>query len=120
MLSIDCNGNIKVNKCDTFNVPLFINIGKDIFNDLRFEIQENDTVVFLLTEANLPLCKAILKKQYDIKNVNENNDVIISFDSDDTKCLNPGIYYYEIKLIRKTDGKDIIVTVVPRRKFVIL
>ena len=120
MLYIDSNGNIKLNRGDSFKLPLFIDASKDIFNSIRMPILENDKITFYLLEGNNCLCRSLIKKEFTITDVNDNGDIIISFDSEDTKYLCPGIYFYEIKLSRIKDNKESIVTIVPRRKFVII
>ena len=67
----------------------------------------------------------MLAKKFTYEDVNENNDIIIKFNHEDTVKLFPGIYFYEIKLQRPnteedTDpSDDYYITIVPRRKFVI-
>lgn len=135
MLEIDKSGNIKVNRGDTFIVPLFIDISDNIFNSTRFPLHDNDILHFHLMEANAPFHKFLLKKRFTVEDINENGDVLIRFEHLDTEWLFPGIYYYEIKLQRvepdeipenyteedweNCPSNDTFVTIVPRRKFVI-
>lgn len=118
MLEIDTSGNIKINRGDTFNVPLFIDASKNIFKSSRYIIEKDDKIIFSVFEGNMRC--PIITKEYTVSDTNEKGDVIISFESADTKCLFPCIYFYEIKLVRKVDEKEQIITIVPRRKFVII
>lgn len=125
MLEIDKNGNIKVNRGDTFQVPLFIDVGQNVFISTRFPLKENDIIYFHITEANAPFECPLLGKSFTYEDVNENNDIIVKFNHDDTVWLYPGIYYYEIKLQRPNEDNDTnrkddtFVTIAPRRKFII-
>lgn len=125
MLSIDTNGNITVTRGDTFKVPLFIDVSDNIFAPIRFPLHKGDIIYFHLLEANRPFECPLLAKKFTYEDVNENNDIIIKFNHEDTVKLFPGIYFYEIKLQRPnteddTDpSDDYYITIVPRRKFVI-
>lgn len=122
MINIDRNGNISINRGDTFKVPLFIDCSKDIFNSIRFPLKERDEIYFYLVEPNTPSKFPLIKQIYKKEDINENGDIILKFIHDDTCWINPGTYYYEIKLRRKLEEgfEDILVTIVDRRKFVII
>ena len=125
MLEIDKNGNIKVNRGDTFEVPLFIDISDNIFYSTRFPFHINDVIYFHITEANAPWECPLLGKSFTYEDLNENNDIIVKFNHEDTCRLFPGIYYYEVKLKRPNEPldddprNDNYITIVPRRKFII-
>lgn len=119
MLEIDKNGNIKINRGDTFEIPLFIDIGESIFKSTRFAIRDGDIITFRLFESNAPKCCSLIEKECTVKDINENGDIILKFDHSDTGLF-PAIYYYEIKLERPVEeAESAFVTIVPRRKFVI-
>lgn len=119
MLEIDKNGNIKINKGDTFEIPLFIDIGESIFKSTRLTLRDGDIITFRLFEANAPECYSLIKKEFTVENINENGDVLLKFNHEDTQLF-PAIYYYEIKLKRPVENDmPAFVTIVPRRKFVV-
>ena len=122
MLSIDKSGNITINRGDTFKVPIFIDISKDIFHNIRFPFTQKDELYFFLLEPNTSIKHPLLMQVYTRDDLNENGDIVLKFIHDDTDWIVPGTYYYEIKLRAPyQDGmKDALVTVVPRRKFTIL
>lgn len=122
MLNISRNGNISVNKGDIFEVPLFIDCGRDIFNSIRFSIQEGDEIYFYLVEPNTSTRFPLIKQTYRKEDTNENGDVVIKFVPHDTDWIVPGAYYYEIKLRRKlkTGFENTLVTIAARRKFIIM
>lgn len=120
MLSIDSNGNLKLNKGDTFKLPLFIDVSDNLFASVRLPLREDDKIIFNILEGNNCFCKPLIHKEFTLADTNENMDIIISFESTDTSWMCPGIYFYEVKFIRKVDNQeDKIITIVPRRKFVI-
>lgn len=125
MLEIDNNGNIKIDRGDTFEIPLFIDVNETIFKSTRFPLHQGDVIYFHITEPNTPWEFPILGKSFTYDDVNENNDILVKFNHLDTCKLPPGIYYYEIKLQRPNEPSDdnsfndTYVTIVPSRKFVI-
>lgn len=96
MVSIDKNNIITMTRGDTFSTPLFINSGKAL-SPIRYTLVEGDEVFLALMEPNQPFEKAILKKRYDYENLNDHGDVVIKIEHNDTRCLLPGKYFYQIK-----------------------
>lgn len=145
MLTIDTNGNIKVNKGDTFIIPLFIDCGCNKFLSTRFKLKEGDIIYFRLMEPNMFFFsnRAVVKKEFTIEDENDKGDILIKFEHTDTCYLPSSTYYYEIKLARPKeedssedsddDTEDLIhypkdkqndnswwITIVPRRKFILI
>lgn len=146
MLDIDNNGNIKINAGDEFKVPLFIDAYTGIFNMNRVVLKPGDLVMFNIMEANKPFHRFILSKTFTVEDLNENKDINVVFNSEDTMNIVAGIYFYEIKFFRprllqndqpaenaeqitevnckedydKLVKNSIVVTIAPRRKFTIL
>ena len=53
---------------------------------------------------------ALVRKKYTKENLNEDNNVLISFNSEDTENLLPGKYFYEVKaVIIDEAGKEIVI-----------
>ena len=122
MLNISRSGNISISRGDTFKVPLFIDCSKDIFNSIRFPMQEGDEIYFYLIEPNTSSRFPLVKQIYHKEDTNDNGDVVIKFVHDDTDWIVPGTYYYEIKVRRKLKKgfEDALVTVATRRKFIVM
>lgn len=122
MLVIDKNGNMKFNRGDTFEVPLFIDINTSIFKSTRLKLKVGDKIQFHVLENNKPFECPLFGKEFTYEDVNENNDIIVKFTNSDTNWLFPGTYYYEIKLVRPSEiegEEDAVITGVPRRKMII-
>ena len=115
------NGIITMNRGDTFYMPLLINVGSKV-DPTYYAITENDSIYFALEEYNQPFEYALVRKKFTLDDVNDDDNVIIKLESQDTEKLLPGDYYYEIKLCHTSlNGREeFIDTIVPRRKFIIL
>lgn len=131
MLYIDKNGNIKINRGDTFEVPLFIDVCSNILHSIRYPWKVGDEVILHVMEANKPFECFLLGKSFTYEDLNENSDIIVRFDHEDTNFMVPNTYFYEVKLIHHPDensdsgndseeSEDVVVTIVPRRKFIVL
>ena len=118
MLTISNNGFISLTRGDSFTVPLFINRGT-VFHPVRYYIADNpNAAVYLgVMEPNQPFERATIRKKYTSESsINDFGDLMIEFTSNDTKCLYPGRYYYEVR-IKHSDGS--VETVIPATDFVI-
>lgn len=113
MYTISRERIIELNRGDTFEMPLFINIGTK-FHYIRYIVSDNDTVYLSICEPNDRFEKGVIRKMYSRDDVNENGDVVIKLTTEDTERIVPGCYYLEIK-IKFANGD--ISTIVPRRKF---
>ena len=125
MIDLSRNGIIEVNRGDSFELPLFINQGTDI-TPIRYNMKNSNSEVYVgVMEPNQPFERAIIRKKYTKDDVNENGDIVIKFSSNDTVCLLPGKYYYQIKikLYNNYDNNKEdcnINTIVPMTQFIIV
>lgn len=117
MIDIDKNNRIAVTRGDSFSCPLFLNKGTD-YKPLRRVLKDNEEVYLAIMEPNQRFEDAIVKKVYTKDNLNKNGDIIISIEHDDTRCLIPGKYYYQIKaLFIDENNKQLVNTVVNKTEF---
>lgn len=125
MIDLSRNGIIEINRGDSFELPLFINQGTDI-TPIRYNMKNSNSEVYVgVMEPNQPFERAIIRKKYTKDDVNENGDIVIKFSSNDTVCLLPGKYYYQIKikLYNNYDNNKEdcnINTIVPMTQFIIV
>lgn len=125
MIDLSRNGIIEVNRGDSFELPLFINQGTDI-TPIRYNMKNSNSEVYVgVMEPNQPFERAVIRKKYTKDDVNENGDIIVKFSSNDTVCLLPGKYYYQIKikLYNNYDNNKEdcnINTIVPMTQFIIV
>lgn len=108
MFNVDDNGIITITRGDTGSFILFINKGSKA-QPIQYILGDKDILFLAVSEPNTPFENALLKKVYTKSDLDENNNVIIRLEHDDTKCLMPGKYYYTIKakLINDKDQVDI-------------
>ena len=118
MADISTNGFVRLTRGDSFEAPLFINIG-DITYPIRYLISEHpDATVYLgVMECNQQFEEALIKKIYTSQSPKtDKGDLIIQLRPEETEYLIPGKYYYQIKI---ADGNSVS-TVIPKTEFYIL
>ncbi len=114
------NGIITLHAGDYFEAPLFLNVGYGCC-PVRYTLQETDKVYVGIMEPNQPFEDALIRKVLTIKDLNRQGDPVLILRPDDTERVMPGMYYYEVKLLRIKDGsQEIIDTVVPKTKLYVL
>ena len=99
MFNIAYNGIITMNRGDSFCFPLTINAGTNL-EPLLYLITPTDNVYFAVMEPNQPFEDALIRKKFTFEDCDQNGNVIIKFKPQDTQCVLPGKYYYQIKLQR--------------------
>lgn len=120
MFNISDTGIIYVTRGDNFEVPLFINQGTEL-NPIRYIINEHSEIYFGIMEPNVPFEEGIVRKKYTYKDLNSNGDVLIKISHEDTCCLEPGKYYYQVKarLFNKETCKYEVNTIINRTQLFI-
>lgn len=120
MVSLGDDGVITMNRGDTAKFPLFINKGTSL-QPSRYELGDKDQVFLALMEPNQPFEEALLKQKYTKADLNKYGDIVITFKHDDTKCILPGKYYYQIKalLYNEEDNDFDVNTIVQKTEFYI-
>ncbi|WP_300924506.1 hypothetical protein [uncultured Clostridium sp.] len=118
MIDIAQNNRISVVRGDSFSVPLFLNQGTDV-KPIRYRLQESDEVYLAIMEPNQPFEDALVKKVFTNKDLNNHGDIKLEINHDDTRCLEPGKYFYQIKarLYDREKEKFDINTVIPKTEF---
>lgn len=116
MGNVDLDNKIRLTRGDTFLTTLFLNQGTD-FEPMRYVLEQDDKVYLGIMEPNQPFEYALIKKVYTKDNLTEDGDVLIRLEPEDTECLMPGKYFYQIKLAFTQKGKLQINTVVDKTQF---
>ena len=117
MLTRYKNGIIYVVRGDSGEFDVSLNVGTNILP--RYLNSDNLTVYFGVMEPNQPFETAILRQKYDSSSI-QNNCVKIKLRPQDTRCLLPGKYYYQIKIEDiHIDGSSDVYTVVDKTQFFI-
>ena len=117
MFKIDSNQTIKLSKGDDVKFPVFLDQGTAL-TPLRYPIYENMGCelyfsIFYKKDFDNPVLKKTFKDNGEIVTeksngdvytkkgctVNENNDFVITLESEDTNNLDEGSYIYQIKVL---------------------
>ena len=99
MFNIAFNGIITVNRGDSFTIPLMLNAGTTL-DPMQYDATETSYLYFAVMEPNQPFETALIKKKYRIYDMerDEDNQLLIKFKPQDTQCVLPGKYYYQVKV----------------------
>lgn len=117
--------NIEMYRGDTFimDMPIYLS-REDFVLDIKYDIEEGDKLYIGLREPNKYFEQSILKQVYTINSDrNEEGDIVIRFDPEETEHLLPGLYYLCGKLMRPSKllgGVDTVNTVLRDTMFYIL
>ena len=117
MFSIS-NNIINVTRGDSFSIPLFINQGTDL-KPVRYILNDEDEIYLAITEPNQIFENAIIGKKYTKANLNSHGDIEIDIDHEDTRCLYPGKYFYQVKgrLYDHIKQKYVVNTIIQKTEF---
>lgn len=113
---------ITLNRGDTYEFD--VTIYDDSSSTGRYILHGDDALYFGLMDPHQPFEEALLKKKYTADDCDEAGNLSVYLDAEDTADLIPGLYYYSIKLHRKSEDEteliDRVVTIIPNTKFIIL
>ena len=114
------NSNIKIVRGDTFNFVLTID--DELSDSAHYILQETDRVYLGVTLPHQPFEDAFIRKVFTYKDCDTAGNIIINFTSEDTVDVEPGVYYYTIKLRKNATDKSLeeVSTIINRAKFIVL
>lgn len=118
MFCISKGGIIRMSRGDSVEFPVTIYDGTSL-NRIKYDLAPEDELYFGLMEPNMRFEDALIRKKCDYRYTNEEGDIIIYLDPQDTEYLLPGLYYYQIK-VRLYDPyrSDYVVnTILPKTQF---
>ena len=99
MVDVTLNGIITLTRGDSATIPLSITDGDRLEKEpTKYILKDDDTVYFGMMRPNQPFKDAVIRKTYKKEDLDENDDIPITFRPEDTENLPSGMYYYEIKL----------------------
>ena len=112
------NGIIYLFRGDSYSQPIIINIGTQL-DPIIYKITDKDTLYFGLMEPNQSFEDAVLKKKYtSLDEKDDDGNILLNIEPDDTLNLLVGKYFYMIKLKTVQDsGKVTVKTIVPPTQF---
>ena len=113
---------IKLNRGDSYEFE--VNIPD---KDSNYMLTEQDVVYFAVMFPHQSFEKAFLVKGYTLEEQDSDGKISIKITPNDTRRLQPGVYYYTVKLQRggtldiidDFDEPDEVRTIIERTKFII-
>ena len=108
---------IKINRGDSFEFII----------DLSYTLEATDAVYFSLMLPHQSFEEALLIMGYTVEDLDEEGNLKIQLTPNDTRCLQPGVYYYTVKLqrggtlgiINDLDDSTEVRTIIERTKFIV-
>ena len=118
MYIIDKSHVITITRGDTISLPIELYNG--VFPDRgdKLVLEDGDIIFFGLMLPRQHFECAILKKEFTNKDFDNDGDFVLSLEPLDTMKLIPSTYYYELKLLKKSDNS--IKTLIQKSKFIIV
>lgn len=99
MFSVDSHNVITITRGDSAFTVIFINQGT-LLEPERYELQGEDTLYIGVMEPGQRFEDAVIKYRLTTEDLNQDGDALWVFKPTDTEYLEPGKYFYEIKLVR--------------------
>ncbi len=121
MVTVSKDGVISLTRGDSFSIPLFINNGTALKPERRI-LDDKDEVYMGIMEPNQPFECALIKKKFTKADTNAKGDIVIKLYPDDTACVLPGKYYYQVKakLYRADNDNFDVNTIIDKKEFFIM
>lgn len=116
MAYVSSSGVVELNRGDSTTLNILVDLGTRIESNV-YRMTETDCVYFGLMEVNQPFEFAILKKKITADKQDDKGIVKIQLEPEDTLCLLPGKYYYQVKLAIQPNTVH---TIIDKTQFFIL
>lgn len=98
------NNIIALNRGDTYEFDL--TIADETSADGRYHIKGDDAIYFGIMDPHQPFENALVRKKFTVDNVDENGNLTIVIEPEDTLGLLPGTYYYAVKIHLQHENTD--------------
>lgn len=120
MFNISNSGIVTVNRGDSFQFPITLNVGSSL-DKSEYTLCDTDVLYLGIMEPNQPFETALIRKKFTFEDLDKDNNIVIRFWPEDTVCVLPGKYYYQVKLqtIDQKTGKYDVTTVIDKTLFYI-
>lgn len=118
MFCVSKGGIIRMSRGDSVEFPVTIYDGTSV-NRVKYDLAAEDELYFGLMEPNMRFEDALIRKKCDYRYTNEEGDIMIYLDPQDTEYLLPGLYYYQIKVRIYDPYRDdyMVNTILPKTQF---
>lgn len=106
------NGKITHYRGDTLSTPIKIYEG-DRLCPTQYTLNENDVLYLGIMEPGQAFEDAIIKKTFNsCSQKDDNGNVILNLNSEDTEFVAPGTYYYSLKIKQVIDDRLVVKTII--------
>ena len=114
------NQIIKLIVGDTLNLYLFINQNTQV-EPIRYVLEQDDVVYFRIMRYWHDFEHPVVEKTYTSSSTTDDDgNLLIHLDSEDTEDLVPGTYFYCIKLVHAENDEDVVYTIMPSTLFYLM
>ena len=114
------NQIIKLIVGDTLNLYLFINQNTQV-EPIRYVLEQDDVVYFRIMQYWHDFEHPVVEKTYTSSSTTDDDgNLLIHLDSEDTEDLVPGTYFYCIKLVHVENDGDVVYTIMPSTLFYLM
>lgn len=97
MFKISTNGIVSVNRGDSFELPIVLNIGSAMTGEV-YKLSKTDAIYLGIMEPNQRFEDAIIRKKVTSADEDVFGNLYVRFWPEDTVNVLPGKYYYQVKL----------------------
>lgn len=120
MFHISSNGIVTVNRGDSFEFPVTLNVGSSI-DRTEYILNQKDTLYLGIMQPNEPFETALIRKKFTYDDLDADGNILFRFWPEDTVCVLPGKYYYQVKLqtVDEKTGRYDVETVIDKTLFYI-
>ena len=99
------NNKVDLVRGDSILINVFLNIGTDS-RPVQYQAQDTDVFFFSLYKPNHVFEQGVVKKVLTIENIDENGDLSILIEPEDTLNLHGGQYYWMVKMVHHEKDED--------------
>lgn len=108
---------IYLSRGDSCSFTLSILNGNKLVHEY-YTIEQGDKIYFAIMEPNQKFENALVKKVFTYDDIDENGNIVIQINPQDTEFLKEGVYYYMIKFTSNNDSN--VETIIEKTRFFIV
>lgn len=119
MYRVEHNNVLAIPKGDITVIPVEV-VFTQFPENYKIILDQNDKLFFGIMEPNHSFDEAIIKKEYQVDSITPDGYLNILIRPEDTACIDPGTYYWSVKVLYTlSEGDTRITTLVDRSKMII-
>lgn len=108
---------IYLSRGDSCSFTLYVLSGNKLIHQYH-RIEEGDKIYFAIMEPNQKFENALVKKVFTNEDADEDGNIIIKINPQDTEFLKEGVYYYMVKFTSNNDTN--VETIIEKTRFFII